>query len=330
MSKAKVVAVFNQKGGVGKTATVANFALELNARGKKVLVIDADQQESLSITLGVMPSQCTATLYTLLCAVIYDKPYRKDLSNVIVRSEYGIDLIPGTVAMAGMDEILYSVSPMDTPAVKFLKDYQKDFDNLQSKVDEMGGTQYVKGFENVVDVYGKAQDMFYERMAEVGLLHRKENGMMILRTLLSRVTDNYDYIVVDCPPALSAITINILNTADRVLVPAIPDPHSVSGIVHLISTVNRIRAEGNAALEFSGVLYTMTSYNDRTTIASVMGQSEDIISRYMYIFKTTIPRSAAVNQALLAGMPLIEYQKNNSARLAYSSFCDEFLEREDI
>lgn len=329
MSRAKIVAVFNQKGGVGKTATVTNFALELKERGKKVLVIDADQQESLSVTLGVRPSQCKATLYTHLCAVIYDKPYRKDLSNVIVHSEYGVDLLPGSVAMAGMDEILYSITPMDTPAVAFLKDYKTDFNNLKDKVAEAGGTEYVAGFENVVNIYTQAEDLFYERMAEAGLLQRKEDGMMLLRTMLSRVSENYDYIIIDCPPALSAITINILNAADRILVPAIPDPYSVSGIAHLVSSVKKIQAESNPPLEFSGLLYTMVEKN-RSAIKEVMGQSEDFVKQFMYIYQSAIPRSTAVNQALLSGVPLIKYQKNNATRLAYSAFCDEFLEREEI
>ena len=171
--------------------------------------------------------------------------------------------------------------------------------------------------------------MFYERMTEVGLLQKKDNGMTVLKTILSRINDNYDYIVIDCPPALSAITINILNAADRVLVPAIPDPYSISGIAHLVSSVKKIQAESNPTLEFSGLLYTMVEKN-RSAITEVMGQSEDFIRQFMYIYDTTIPRTTAVNQALLSGVPLIKYQKNNKTRLAYRDFCNEFLEREEL
>ena len=329
MPRAKCIAIFNQKGGVGKTSTVANLAIELNERGKKVLVIDADQQENLSVSFGIMPSQCKATLYTLLCAEIYDRPYRKDLSNIIVHTNYGVDLIPGSISMAGMDQILYSITPMDTPAEKFLKDYKQDIEGLQDKVKKYGGQRYIEGFERIVEVYHQAEDAFYEGMSEIGLLKKKPNGMTIFKTIFSRIMEKYDYVLVDCPPALSATTINVLNMADSVLVPATPDPHSVTGIVHLVSTVHRIQQTDNPPLEFAGLLYVMVEKN-RTAVDLVMKQFEPIIKHSMYIFKTTIPRSTAVNQAQLAGVPLLYYMKNNPTRIGYSLFCDELLSREEI
>ena len=329
MPKAKVIAVFNQKGGVAKTTTALNFSLELSLRGKKVLLVDADQQENIAVTFGIKRKDIKASLYTVLVSDIYDKPYRKDLSNVIIPTKYtNLHLLPGTVEMAGIDEVLYSIEPMATPAVNLLNRYNADYDNLQEKAAKCGATDFFESFDNVVNIYNQAQDFFYERMAEHGLLKKKESGMTVLRTILSRISDKYEYIVIDCPPALSAVTKNILTASDRLIVPAIPDPYSVSGIIHLVSTVQKIQATTNPPLEISGLLYTMVEKN-RSAISEVMGQSEEIVSRFMYIYESTIPRSTAVNQALLAGKPLLAFQKKNATRIGYSNFCDEFLKKEE-
>lgn len=324
----RIVAIFNQKGGVGKTATVNNLAFELQARDKKVLVIDADQQENLSVSLGVMPSQCKATIYDLLLAEIHDEPYKKDLSNIIVHTKYGIDLIPGSLSMAEMDKFLYAISPVETPVEEFLRKYENDEDNMRKKVEDCGGTTPVEQFLRLHKSYTEAVPYFLKIAISKKLIRRKD-GTLILRNILARISDNYDYIIIDCPPSLSAVTINILNAADRVIVPTTPDPFAISGLINLVSTMNSVRAETNPGLKFSGMLYTMVEKN-RVVVRELMAQSEENIARYIYIYDTCIPRSTAVNQAFASGVPLIKLSKSNPTRLAYSAFCDEFLEREEI
>ena len=323
----KIVAVFNQKGGVGKTATINNLAFELKERGKKVLIVDADQQENLSASLGVIPRTCNNTIYDLLRFEIYDEPYSKDLSGIIVHTDYGIDLIPGSVQMAVMDKMLFSLSRFPSLTEKFLSDFEANNYNLQKKAEEADVDTAIKSFARIRAQYVEAEKAFLDIMKSAGLVKDK-NGDLIIKKILEPVRDNYDYILIDCPPALSAITVNILSAADRVLVTMSPEPFAASGLTHLITSVNLIQKQTNPNLRFSGLLYTMVEKN-RRLVDELIRQASAVYGQLLYIYKTVIPRSTDVNKAFANSMPLIQYNKRNPARIAYSDFCDEFLKREE-
>ena len=323
----KIVAVFNQKGGVGKTATINNLAFELQERGKKVLVVDADQQENLSASLGVMPRTVSCTIYDLLRKVIYDEPYKEDLSDVIIHTQYGLDLIPGSVQMAVMDKMLFSITNFPTPAKKFLSDYSANVNDMKKRADAEGLSDAIRNFEDALEAYEDYENYFLGIMYDSGIMKEK-NGNFIIRDLLEPVKDNYDYILVDCPPALSAITINILSAADRVLIPMSPEPFAASGLTHLYTNVNMLQQQVNPKLKISGLLYTMVEKNRRLAEELIDGANA-MYGQLMYIYKTMIPRSTDVNKAFAERKPLIKYNKNNAARVAYSDFCDEFLKREE-
>lgn len=332
MSKARTIAIFNQKGGVAKTTTAINFAIELADRGKKVLLVDADQQEHIARTLGIKKSEIKASLCTIILAEVYDKPYKKDLSGVIKQTTIeNLDVLPGSVELAGIDPVLFSIAPTPTPAERFLDAYHNDEDNLRTRITEEGGEvaeKAVEGFGNINNIYHEAEDQFYERMEDLGFLIRKDDGFHIFKTILSRISRNYDYIIIDCPPSLSAISESILISADKILVPARTDSYSLSGLVFLISTVRRIQRDENPSLEISGLLFTMVQKH-LNVAKQVLGQTHEQMEDLIYVYNTTIPLSTAVDQAIGAGIPLIKFQKNNAARLGYSAFCDEFLEREE-
>lgn len=321
----KTIAVYNQKGGVGKTATINNLAYELNDRGKRVLMVDCDQQENLPISVGVFPRQLNCTIYDILLAEIEDRPYKKDLSDAIVHAPLGVDLISGSVAMASMDKNLFEVSEHKTRLDRFLEDYQNDY-ALQEKVENAELSDNVDWFIRLKAGYESAKAELLLELCKAGLMTDKD-GDLIIRKVLSSVKAKYDYILIDCPPALSALTENILNAADRVIVPMTLEPFSATGLTHLITTIDTIRKGKNPKVKFSGLLYTMA--NENLTLSKEIKEEAKIYGQFLYIYKTTIPRSTEVNKAFAATMPLIEYNKNNAARLAYSAFCDEFLEREE-
>lgn len=320
----KIVSVFNQKGGVAKTATINNLAFELNARGKKVLMIDADQQENLSVSVGIIPRQGYFTLFDLLCAEIEDKPYKRDLSDAIVHTEYeNLDLIVGSVQMASMDEKLFSLMEMETPLDKFIQSYKIDY-SLQKKAEDEDFDESIEWFIKLETGFQNAKDEFLKELQNQGFLTKKD-GELIVKKLLSLVKDQYDYILIDCPPALSAITKNMLNASDCILVPMTLEPFSASGLSHLVTSVDAIKQRKNPGLKFSGLLYTMV---ENRVVSKELKAEADYYKQFMYIYNTEIPRSADVNKAFALQMPLMEYNADSTARIAYSKFCDEFLERE--
>lgn len=323
----KTIAVFNQKGGVGKTATINNLAFELQERGKKVLVVDADQQENLSVSLGIVPRNVEITIFELLKKYIYDEPYKEDLSDVIIHTEYGLDLIPGSVQMAIMDKFLFSITRFPSPAQKFLSDYASNTNGMRDKADSEGLTDVIRDFASSIENYERYEETFLEKMQSFGIMKEK-NGNFVIRDLLEPIKDNYDYILIDCPPALSAITVNILSASDRVLITMSPEPFAASGLMHLYYNINTLQEQVNPKLRISGLLYTMVEKNRRLA-DELIESATTYYGQLMYIYKTMIPRSTDVNKAFAEKKPLIKYNRNNAARVAYSAFCDEFLEREE-
>lgn len=323
----KVVAVFNQKGGVGKTATISCLAAELQARGKKVLAIDADQQENLSISLKVIPRNCPLTIFEVLRKEINGEPYRKDLSEVIQRTELGIHLIPGSVRMAGMDRLMFSVTQFKSQFDSLLDDYAKDNNGMRYKIEEAGLVEDTKEFLREKRRYDDKEFRYKDKLIDSGLF-REIDGDFLLKKILAPVKDNYDYILIDCPPALSSTTINVLTASDRLIIPMTPEPFSASGMTNLLANVDVINRLNNPNLSISGLLFTMVEKN-RKVVDSLIEQASERYKSNMYIYKTQIPRSTDVNKAFARFEPLIQYNKNNIARLAYSDFCDEFLEREE-
>ena len=323
----KVVAIFNQKGGVGKTATISCLAAELHARGKTVLAIDADQQENLSISFRVIPRNCQMTIFELLRKELNNEPYKKDLSEVIQKTDLGIDLIPGSVRMAGMDRLMFSVTEHPSQLESLLEAYIKDNNNMREKIEEAGLLEDTKEFLREKRRYDEKKARYIDKLMEAGL-YRDIDGDFLLKKILAPIRDNYEYILIDCPPALSSTTINVLTAADSLLIPLTPEPFSASGMTNLIANVDVINRLNNPNLSINGLLFTMVEKN-RKVAESLIEQASERYKSCMYIYKTQIPRSTDVNKAFALFKPLIQYNKNNIARLAYSAFCDEFLEREE-
>jgi len=251
----KIIAVANQKGGVGKTTTSVNLAAALAVEEKRVLLVDADPQGNATSGSGVPRKQTRKTLYNLL---VLDEL----VANVVVTTE-----LP-----------LLWVLPADK--------------NLAG--------------------------------AEVELVE-SANREYKLKELLGKVKNDYDYIIIDCPPSLGLLTINGLTAADSLLVPIQCEYYALEGVTELFDTLARLRRGLNPQLTIEGLLLTM--YDERTNLAAAVAQ--DLRDFYgSQVLRTVIPRNVRLAEAPSYGKPIILYDIRSRGAESYIQLAKEILSHE--
>ena len=251
----KIIAVANQKGGVGKTTTSVNLAAALAAEEKKVLLVDADPQGNATSGSGVPRKQSRKTLYNLLVL-------NELVANVVLTTE-----LP-----------LLWVLPADK--------------NLAG--------------------------------AEVELVE-SANREYKLKEVLAKVKDNYDYIIIDCPPSLGLLTINGLTAANSLLVPIQCEYYALEGVTELFDTLARLRRGLNPQLTIEGLLLTM--YDERTNLAAAVAQ--DLRDFYgSQVLRTVIPRNVRLAEAPSYGKPIILYDIRSRGAESYIQLAKEILSHE--
>lgn len=259
MSNCKVIAICNQKGGVGKTTTTVNLGIGLAMQGKRVLRIDADPQGDLTTSLGWQDSDnLNITLASKLIDVIKESN-NNPLSGILHHIE-GVDLLPSNLELSAMEFNLVNAMSRETT----------------------------------------------------------------LKTYLNEVKSNYDYVLIDCMPSLSMITLNALSAADSVIIPVQAQFLPAKGMTQLLQTVSRVKKYINPKLNIEEILLTIV--DNRTNLAKSTQEALRVnFGNRIKIYKTQIPSGIKAAETSSKGKSIYAYEPNSSVSKAYTEFTREVL-----
>ena len=252
----KIIAVANQKGGVGKTTTAVTLSAILAKKNKKVMLIDADPQGNATSGVGI-EKEMEKSVYELL---VEDTGINETLQDSKIKN---LKVCPSNINLAGAEVEL------------------------------------------------------------VSMMSREQR----LKEKLEEVKNEFDYIIIDCPPSLGLITLNAFTAANSVLIPIQCEYYALEGLGQLINTINLVKKHLNKSLEIEGALLTM--YDIRTNLSNQVVKE---VKNYFgdKVYKTVIPRNVKISEAPSYGMPITVYDSRSKGAKSYEKFVKEFLKSNEI
>ena len=251
---AKIFAIANQKGGVGKTTTAVNLSASLGSLNKKVLLVDCDPQGNATSGFGINKAELKNTIYDVLINNL-------DAKDAVEETPYKVAVLPSNMDLAGAE-------------------------------------------------------------VELVNLEGRENKM---RLALDKVREDFDYILIDCPPSLGLLTVNALTAADAVIIPIQCEFYALEGVTQLLNTVEIVRSQLNPLLSIDG--FIMTMFDTRTRLSKQV--VEEVFENFGgLLYDTLIQRSIKLSEAPSYGQPIIAYDRFSKSAEMYVNLAKEVIERD--
>ena len=260
----KIIAVVNQKGGVGKTTTSINLSASLGLLGKKVLIVDLDSQGNATTGVGIDKKDISASIYEVLTM-------RADIHDAIIKTKSrNLSIIPAYLNLAGV---------------------QVEFFEMERKFAE----------QNI-----------------------KFSKVLRLKEELYKIKDDYDYILIDCPPSLGLLTVNALTSSDSVMIPIQCEFFALEGLSQLMNTIKLVKKHLNPQIDVEGVVLTM-----KDNRSNLIQQVSEEIRKYFgkKVYETAIPRTIRLAEAPSHGKPIFLYDPRGKGGVAYFELAKEFMKR---
>jgi chromosome partitioning protein len=261
----RIIAIANQKGGVGKTTTTVNLAASLAAMKRRILLVDLDPQGNATTGSGLDKRALDATVYQVLLG-------ERKIADVRVTSPTGgFDVVPANRDLAGAEVELVDLPERET----------------------------------------RLKDALVEALSQ-------------MKSAITEVAADYDFVLLDCPPSLSLLTLNGLCAADSVLIPMQCEYYALEGLSDLVQTLKKVRAHLNPRLQIEGLLRTM--YDPRNTLAlNVTAELERHFGDKLY--RTIVPRNVRLAEAPSHGVPAAKLDPQSKGAIAYFTLAGELLRR---